>query len=98
MRCFDPQLVELVQLCLRTTYQFQDKFYEQSDGPAMRSSLSSVVVDLYIKDLEETAARTQTPTDCLPTPQTWLRYWMTLLLFDHRLDELVDHFNEHLNV
>ena len=33
-----PQLVELIELCLRTTYFiFQDTFYEQLDGAAMGS-------------------------------------------------------------
>ena len=36
-----PQLVELVELCLRSSFfEFQDSFYEQVDGTAMGSPLS----------------------------------------------------------
>ena len=42
------QLVELVELCLRITYfQFQEDFFEQTDGAAMGSPLSPIIVNLF---------------------------------------------------
>ena len=43
-------LVQLIELCLRTMYfQFEDKFYEQSEGAAMGSPLSPVIAYLYME-------------------------------------------------
>ena len=54
-----PQLTELIEICLWTTFfQFQDTFYEQLDGAAMGFTLSLIVANLYIEHLEETALRT----------------------------------------
>ena len=52
-------LIELVKLCLGSTYcEFQGKFYEQSDGAAMGSPLSPVMANMYMEHFEETALRT----------------------------------------
>ena len=60
-------LVKLVELCLQLTYfEFQGKFYEQSDGAAMGSPLSPVSV---MEHLEETALQTA-PLQ----PTLWFRY------------------------
>ena len=53
------QLIELIELCLRSTYfQFHDRFFEQTDGAAMGSPLSPVIANLYMEHLEENALRT----------------------------------------
>ena len=54
-----PQLTELIEICLWTTFfQFQDTFYEQVDGAAMGFPFSPIVTNLYMEHLEETALRT----------------------------------------
>ena len=50
------QLVGFEELCLRTTYfQFQDDYFEQTDGAAMGSPLSLVIANLFMEDLEQKA-------------------------------------------
>ena len=61
-----PQLVELIELCLRSTYfRFQNNFFEQIDGTPMGSPLSPVIANLFIEDLAEQAMHTS--TRCLST-------------------------------
>ena len=88
-----PQLMELTELCLRTTYfQFQDTFFEQSDGAAMGSPLSPIVANLYMEHLEEIALQTA-PSP----PRLWLRYVDdTFVIWTHGQNEL-ERFHEHLN-
>ena len=88
-----PHLVELVELCLRSSYlQFQDSIYEQTDGAAMSSPLSPIVVNLYLKHLEEEAIQSAPPK-----PKLWRRYMDdTFVIWPHRQDEL-HHFYQHLN-
>ena len=87
------QLVELTELCLRTTYfKFLDTFYEQTDGAAMGSPLSPIVANLYMEHLEQAALR----TTMLP-PKLWLRYVDdTFVVWPHGQEEL-NRFHEHLN-
>ena len=86
-------LVQLIELCLRTTYfQFEDKFYEQSEGAAMGSPLSPVIANLYMEHLEETALQTATLHHRL-----WLRYVDdTFVIWQHGPEEL-QRFHEHIN-
>ena len=88
-----PQLTELIEICLRTTFfQFQDTFYEQLDGAAMGSPLSPIVANLYMEHLEETALRT-----AADPPRLWLRYvGETFVIWPHGQEKL-DGFHEHLN-
>ena len=46
-------IIFLLEFCLKITYfSFQDQFYEQVEGAAMGSSVSSIVANLYMKYLE----------------------------------------------
>ena len=87
------QLIELIELCLRSTYfQFQDKFFEQTDGAAMGSPPSPVITNLYMEHLEENALQTAPLS-----PRLWLHYVDdTFVLWPHGQDEL-QRFHEHLN-
>ena len=86
-------LIELVELCLGSTYfEFQGRFYEQSDGAAMGSPLSPVIANMNMEHLEETALRTA-PLQ----PTLWLRYVDdTFVVWPHGHEEL-QHFHEHIN-
>jgi hypothetical protein len=42
--------MEVLEVCLRTTYyQVDDKFFQQKDGMAMRSSLSPILSNIYME-------------------------------------------------
>ena len=88
-----PQLVEPVELCLRSSYlQFQDSVYEQVDGRTMGSPLSPVVANLYMESLEEAAIIT-----ALLQPNLWVHYVDdTFVIWTHRQDEL-HRFHQHLS-
>ena len=86
-------LIDLVELCLGSTYfEFQGKFYEQSDSAAMGSPMSPVIANMYMEHLEETAlctARLQ--------PTLWLRYVDdTFDIWPHG-DKELQHFHKHIN-
>ena len=88
-----PQLVELVELCLRSSYfEFQGSFYEQVDGTALGSPLSSVIANLYMESLEETAIGSATfqPSLCVHCVDDMFVIW------PHGQQEL-HVFHEHLN-
>ena len=52
------QFVELLELCLRSTYfTFRERFYKLTDGVAMGSPVSSVMANILIERLEEVALR-----------------------------------------
>ena len=88
-----PQLVELTELCLRSSFfQFQDKYYEQIEGAAMGSPLSPIVANLFMENLEEEAIRSA-PLQ----PKLWRRYVDdTFVIWPHGQEEL-HRFHEHLN-
>ena len=56
-------IIELLGFYLHTTYfSFQNKFYEQVEGVAMRSLVNPIVVNLYMKYFEKKAfSTTSTP-------------------------------------
>ena len=88
-----PQLVELVELCLRSSYfQFEDSFYEQVDGTAMGSPLSPVIANLYMESLEEAAI-----SSAELQPNLWVCYVDdTFVIWTHGQEEL-HQFHQHLN-
>ena len=50
------QIVELLELCLRSTYfTFRNKYYRLMDGVAMGSPVLSVVANLFMERFEEGA-------------------------------------------
>ena len=49
-------IILLLEFCLKNTYfSFQDQFYEQVEGAAMGSPVSSIVANLYMEHLEQKA-------------------------------------------
>ena len=88
-----PQLMELIELCLRSTYfQFQDDFFEQIDGTPMGSPLSPVIANLFIENLEELAMHSA-PLK----PSLWLRYVdNTFVIWPHG-EQNLQSFHAYLN-
>ena len=65
------QIVELISLCLNTTYfSFKEKYYVQQHGCAMGSPISPIVVNLYMECVENKILKNYTGI----TPRLWLRY------------------------
>ena len=81
----------LLGFCLKnTSFSFQGRFYEQTEGAAMGSPISPIVAKLFMEDLEVQAIKTST------TPPTlWKRYvddTFTIIKKDNR-----NSFLQHLN-
>ena len=57
--------MELLTLCLKTTYfSYGGEYYQQNDGAAIGSPISSVVANIYMVFLEQEALETiQTKPD-----------------------------------
>ena len=49
-------IVELLHICLTTTYfSFEGQYYQQNDGAAMGSPLSPIVANIFMEHFEEIA-------------------------------------------
>jgi hypothetical protein len=49
-------IMELLEVCLRTTYfQVNHKFFQQKDGMAIESSLSPIVSNIFMEHFEKLA-------------------------------------------
>ena len=63
-------IIELLGFCLHNTYfSFQNKFYEQIEGAAMRSPVSPIVANLYMESFERKALASATYP-----PRVWYRF------------------------
>ena len=64
------QVIELLGLCLNTTYfVHNNKFYQQTHGAAMGSPVSPIVCNLYMENFEKIAL-----SSAPSPPSMWLRY------------------------
>ena len=62
--------LQFTELCLKTTYfQFEDHFFEQIDGAAMRSPFLLIVANLYMETFERKVI-----TLAIASIRLWLRY------------------------
>ena len=63
-------IILLLEFCLKNTFfSFQDQFYEQVEGAAMGSQVSSIVANLYMEYLEQKAL-----SNALNPPRFWHRF------------------------
>ena len=85
------QISFLLKFCLNTTYfTFQGKIYEQAKGAAMGSSLSPIVANLFMEDLETKALATAPST-----PKIWKRFVDDAFTIIQKADK--DAFLNHIN-
>jgi hypothetical protein len=61
--------MEQLEVCLIITYFQDDKFFQQKDGMAMGSSLSSTVSNIFMEHFEKLALNS-----AQHKPSLWLRY------------------------
>ena len=83
----------MASFCVRTAdFQYNEEFYEQTEGMTMGSPLSPALANLYMEWFEETALSTaQRP------PRMWKRYVDdTFAIYPHGADDLTE-FLSHLN-
>ena len=85
------QVIELLGLCLNTTYfVHNNKFYQQTHGAAMGSPVSPIVCNLYMENFEKIAL-----SSAPSPPSMWLRYVDDMFVKIHEYD--VDGFTAHIN-
>ena len=86
-------LMDLLRLCLQTTYFAQgDNLYQQDEGAAMGSPLSPIIANIYMEFFEELPLES---TDVRPS--LWLRYVDdTFIIWSHGAETLPT-FLQHLN-
>jgi hypothetical protein len=85
--------MELLEVCLRTTYfQVDDRFFQQNDGVALGSSPSPIVSNLYLEHFENLAL-----DSALHKPSLWLRYVDDTFVVWLRGPEQLQNFRGYLN-
>ena len=90
-----PQIVELLDFCLNTTYFIYDgTCYQQTHGAAMGSPISPLVANCYMEQFEKVAISTA-PHPPPPPLSLWLRYVDDTFTVLHEYD--MEEFTEHIN-
>ena len=85
------QVIELLGICLNTTYfVHNNKFYQQTHGAAMGSPVSPIVCNLYMENFEKIAL-----SSAPSPPSMWLRYVDDTFVKIHECD--VDGFTARIN-
>ena len=84
-------IIWLLDFCLKNTYFiFQDRFYEQTEGAAMGSPISSIIANLYMEAFEKQAISTA------PHPSSLWKGFVddTIVLFKKtQKDSFISHIN-----
>jgi hypothetical protein len=84
-------IIELLQVCLRTTYfQLEDKFFQHKDDMAMGSSLSPIVSSIFMEHFQKLAL-----DSAQHKPSLWLRYFDdTFVVLPHGPSQFQDFLSQ----
>jgi hypothetical protein len=86
-------IIELLEVCLRTTYfQVDNKFFQHKDGMAMGSSLSPIINNIYMERFEKL-----TLDLAQHKPSLWLHYIGDTFVFCPCGPDLLQNILSHLN-
>ena len=86
-----PQIVTLLELCLKNTYfLFQGKYYEQVHSAAMGSPISPLIANMFMEEFEAKAL--QSAPD---SPSLWVRFVDDTLVIQEA--EHSQQFLQHIN-
>jgi hypothetical protein len=81
--------MELLEVCLRTTYfQVDQKFFQEKKGVTMGSSLPPIVSSIYTGHSEKLAL-----DSAQQKPSLWLRYLDIFLVWPHGPERLQNFFS-----
>ena len=83
-------IIELLGFCLHNTYfSFQSKIYEQVEGVAMGSPVSTIVANLYMENFEKKVLNSTS------TPRIWMRYVDDTFVIqrEDQMQNILDHIN-----
>ena len=83
-------IVELLKLCMVTSFQFRDSYYELTDGLAMGAPSSPAIANVYMGTLEERALST-----FRQPPKFWRRYVDDVFSILRKVE--LNDFLQHLN-
>ncbi|XP_018569905.1 uncharacterized protein LOC108909916 [Anoplophora glabripennis] len=85
--------MDLAEVYIKSTFfAFRDQFYEETEGAAMGSPLSPVLVNIYMEALEKKALESTTLK-----PKCWYRYVDdTFIIWPHRRNNVAD-FLDHID-
>jgi hypothetical protein len=86
-------IMELLEVCLRTTYfQLDVKFFQQKDGMATGSSLSSIMSNIFMDHFEKLVL-----DSAQHKPSLWLRYVENMFLVWPHGSERLQNFLSQIN-
>ena len=84
-------IIKLLEFCLNSTsFIYQGQFYQQIEGAAMGSPLSSIVANIYMEKFEEEALATAPHP-----PSLWKRYVDDTFVIQK--EEYSNEFFQHIN-
>ena len=87
-----PQIVTLLEFCLKNTYYlFQGKYYKQVHGAAVGSPINSLMINLFMEEFEVKAI------NCAPSPCLWIRFVDDTIIIQQaeHTQQLLQHINLH---
>jgi hypothetical protein len=92
---YKDQMVEMIKTCMEQNYfRFNNKFYIQKKGLPMGSSLSPIMAEIYMNELENNVMNSSMYKNNI---KKWVRYVDDILIIWEDENKQIDKFMEELN-